>query len=186
MKKVLLLIVALFFLMQGSFAQETTVVRTYDALNYLKDVKKNEAEYLKQMTASMKANLQVIKETNEKKYLELLTEARFSSSRWPIVLGQSRSENNDLIMELEIQSYALAEKYKNSSSNKEGIKKELNKTLEKLLETKEKYRQEELKSLEEKISELRKSIEVRKKNRNEIIRRRMMDILGESSYYKWD
>ena len=164
----------------------TSGVRVVEPQNYLKKILKNEKDYLKNLSASMKANLEIIKEIDEKRYLELLNEARFSTASWSSFAYGGRVEKDENIIELEIETQALAMQYKSNKGNKDQIKQNLQVSLELLLDFKEERRQRELKNLELKIKELRKSIEERKKNKKEIIRRRMMDMLGESQYYKWD
>ena len=184
MKKLIFRVILSVFLI--GFVSTMAQTRVPSSGNYLKKVLQNEKDYLKNLSASMKANLEVIKEIDEQKYLELLNEARFSTATWSSFTYGGISGKDENIMELEIETQALAIQYKSNKGNKEQIKQNLQASLELLLDFKEERRQKELKNLESKIKELRKSIEERKKNKKEIIRRRMMDMLGESQYYKWD
>lgn len=192
MKKNILILAVLIFVIQGISAQE--VVKPpkpseADVLSepgFFRSTLLNEEAYLKQLSATMRAHLEKIKKVDERKYIELLNEARFSTRNFPGFFGKKHYGNRNAILELEIQSHALAAEYNLGKKNKESIKKELTKTLGKLFELKEKERTETLKELEKEIAELRKSIKIRKQNKNEIIRRRIMDILGERDYFNWD
>lgn len=157
--------------------------------SFYEEIAKNESEYLKNLSAQVRTNLEYIKSVNKQKYLEMLSKAHFNNYDFPMFTGygKKRGQLAKQEMELNIVVETLALKYKNAADNqKEKMRAELEDTLGKLFDLKEKLRQEELEILEKKIENLRKTVEVRKKNKAEIIRRRVMDLLQEKDYFKWD
>ena len=58
--------------------------------------------------------------------------------------------------------------------------------LNKLFVQKEERRKEEVEILQKELVELQKSLEVRQKNKNQIIERRIQELLEEDEYLDWD
>lgn len=157
--------------------------------SFYEDIMKNESQYLQQLSAKVRADLEYIKGVNKERYLELLSRARFSSYDMRYFNGYQKKHSQLAKQEMayNIAAEALVAKYnKSAQGERDKYRSELEDVLGKLFDVKEILRQEELKILEEKISNLRKTIEIRKKNKSEIIRRRVLDMLQEKEYFKWD
>lgn len=92
----------------------------------------------------------------------------------------------DKIKELEFKSMKLAVKYADKDEKKkDDVKKELQDTLGELFDLKQKSRSEEIEKLEKRMSELKKSVQDREKNKSEIIKNRFLELTGEKSNLDW-
>lgn len=77
----------------------------------------------------------------------------------------------------------MAAKYqKAGDSERDKIKSELQRNLNELFDRREIERKKEV----EKLAELKKALGVRSNNKEEIIKRRMQELLGETKYLRWD
>ncbi len=150
---------------------------------------KEEKKALKEMKAQLREQLAAIKEHNTNTYYELLTESKYKSMRFPFASkrDQKELERENRIFEFEVASLALAAKYrKATTSKKPSLKVELRKILNSLFDAKEEERKNEVKELEKELSELRKSLSIRKENKNGIVKRRLQDLLDENDYLEWE
>ncbi len=96
-------------------------------------------------------------------------------------------ENLKKEKELEIDAELLALKIKNEDgSTQQKLKGELAGVLNQLFEIKEKRKETEIKQLEKRLQELKESIQARKQNKNEIVQRRIQEMLGDSRYLRWE
>lgn len=149
----------------------------------------DEKELLKNLREELKRELIVIKEVDKEKYFDLLRESQFKNMRIPFMAKREKvmHERERKIFEAEVKAEALSVKYeKASQSKRNSIKNELRSALNNLFDEKERRREDEVKELENELKELRKSLAVRQKNKNNIIERRIQDLLDEDEYLEWD
>jgi hypothetical protein len=148
-----------------------------------------ETLYRQQLNKELLEKLEQIKQKNQNKYQTLLREAYFKNSRFPHWERRNKEqfERQQKILDLEIQSESLALDYKDTDGNKkQSVKKELQKVLSELFELREKDRKEDVARLEKELQELKESLQIRANKKNEIIERRIEDLLGENKYLDWD
>ncbi len=83
--------------------------------------------------------------------------------------------------ELESQSHVLAEQYRRagSSDNKAKIKEDLVQIVNQHFEVRQQLRNLEVKRLEQQVKQLHDKIELRAKNRKDLIEKRMIELTGE-------
>lgn len=151
---------------------------------------KEEAKYLAKLKAETQAKLEKIKQYNANKYRYLLRDAYFKG------IGNNNFwfKNNDeyfkrqvQITEMNIATEALAAEYHTAdASKKKQLRKKLKTELGKLFDLRETERKEELARLEKEMEELRKSLKVRTEKKDQIIDRRIQNLLGEDDYLDWD
>ncbi|MFC2139793.1 hypothetical protein ACFLR4_03945 [Bacteroidota bacterium] len=149
----------------------------------------SEKEYLGKLDADLKTDFLELKEYDEERYYELLMESQYRYMEWPVVNYEEKIiyERQKEISDLEIRTELLAFKYeKASSAEKQKIKTELRAKLINLFELREKDRKYQIELLKKELEELTKSIEMRRKNKELIISRRLQEILGEDKYLDWD
>lgn len=91
------------------------------------------------------------------------------------------------ILELRRESFELVEKYKDAETDKEKekIKTELSRVVSEQFDLREEVRGARIKRLEEKITRLKEELAERKKNRDEIIERRIDELIDENDYMRW-
>ena len=148
-----------------------------------------EKEYLGKLDAAMKADFLELKKYDEERYYELLMESQYRLMEWPVVNREEKViyERQKDISDLEIRTELLAFKYdKAAPADKQKIKTELKSKLVDLFELREKDRKYQIEILQKELEELTKSIEMRRKNKELIISRRLQELLGEDKYLDWD
>ena len=159
--------------------------------------KEEEQKLISKLSPEMKSKLEEIKKLNKDKYYQLLRQTSFFgvwsiSEDAPIAIpgnffnSGERSEQYKKQKELEINVELLALKYKNANaSDQSKIKSDLSNTLSQLFEMREAQKQEEVKQLEERLQDLKESLQMRKQNKEEIVNRRIQELLGNSKYLRW-
>lgn len=148
-----------------------------------------EALYRQQLSEEVLAKLEYIKQKNQPKYNDLLREAYFKNSRSPFWHkgNKEQHERQNAILELEIKSESLALEYEEASgAKKESIKKDMKTVLSELFELREKDRKEDVARLEQELMELKESLQIRANKKDEIIKRRVEELLGENKYLEWE
>lgn len=156
--------------------------------------KQEEEKLLKNLTPEVRSKLEEIKKLNKEKYYQLLrTSFPFgylttTFNNQEVYSGLFNSgENLKKEKELEIDAELLALKIKNGDGNtQQKLKSELTGVLNQLFDIKEKRKEAEIKQLEKRLQELRESIQARKQNKNEIVQRRIQEMLGDSRYLNWE
>ncbi|MFA3783555.1 hypothetical protein ABRY23_10875 [Melioribacteraceae bacterium 4301-Me] len=154
----------------------------------------DEQEILKKIPKDSKDDLELIKKNDKTRYYSLLREIQYKNLYlnyfFNALSNKSETKDNELPSKeiaLNIKAEALAIKYKSANpSNKQAIRNQLRATLSELFELKEKNRKEEVAKLEKKLADLRKSLELRNSHKDEIINRKIEEMLGESKYYNWE
>lgn len=156
--------------------------------------KEEEEKLLKNLSPETRTKLEEIKKLNKNKYNQLLRQSAFYGTlayideHSPGIFDfRKQNEETKKQKELEIDVELLALKYKNSDSgNQSKIKSELSSKLSELFDIKELKKQEEVKQLEKRLQELKESLIARKQNKNEIVARRVQELLGDVKYLKWE
>ncbi|MBI1933637.1 MAG: hypothetical protein HYS24_13990 [Ignavibacteriales bacterium] len=188
---------AVFFISVNLSAQEKPIApvppeaATFDFdfqdFNNLSD--KEEQEILKNVKEEIKRELKQIKNVNKNRYYDLLRESQFKNMEFPFVskLEKDAREREKKIFELEVKTESLAAKYDAANkAEKEKIKSELKQQLSDLFNQKEEVRKQDVARLEQELKELKQSLQVRMQNKNEIINRRMQELLNEDEYLDWE
>jgi hypothetical protein len=150
---------------------------------------KEEERLLQELNQELRENLKELKKINKEEYIELLRESQYRNMRYPFATKREKSmlQREKEIFELEVTARVLSQKYsKQKSVDKGKIKTELSTTLSKLFDLKEMNRKSQVEELEKQLTELKNELQVRSKNKEEIIRRRIQELLGEDDYLDWD
>jgi len=148
-----------------------------------------EKALLQNLKKDLQDQLKIIKTKNKEKYFEFLQQSQFKNMRIPFIAKREKEmyERENKTFELEVNTEALATQYKSAAkSEKERIKTELKQKLNDLFVQKEEDRKQEVQKLEQELKELKESLDVRLKNKNEIINRRMQELLDEDKYLDWE
>ena len=148
-----------------------------------------EKQLLKNIKEDLQKELKFIKNFKKDKYFDFLRESQFKNLEIPFMVKREKEqyEREKKIFELEIKTEALASKYEAANrTEKEKIKNELRQKIGDLFIEKEEERKSHVAELEKELSELKKSLEVRMKSKNEIISRRVQELINEDRYLDWD
>lgn len=147
-----------------------------------------EKELLKDIMPKLKKELEGIKKLNKMKYFSLLQDLHFRNLDIPFFGKRNKEaiERAKKISELEVATESLGLKYQNADkSDKSTIKADLKNKLNELFELRESNRKEEVGELENRLSELKKTLQERRDNKEEIVKKRMLELLGESKNIEW-
>ena len=151
----------------------------------------DEKELLEKISPELKADLLKVKDIDKEEYQDLLREV--SSSDYDMFTSfmepteKERYENERKIDEMETRTEALGIRYEHSSSEseKQKIVGDLKTVLNQLFDMKEKSRSLEVEALEKELKQLKESLNVRKQSKNEIINRRLNELIGKGDYLDW-
>ncbi len=169
--------------------------KVFSPKNFLNIFKMNsgqEKEALKNLPDEARRMLEELKKTNPKSYYKILWKSKFRffnfpKFKWFAALDSNEGNESEKINELELETEILGAEFKSAKEKKkEKIREKLLGKLSRLFDLKEEKRKRELNDLKNKISELKKSIEKRIKNKDLIIQRRLEELTGEEDYLKWD
>lgn len=148
-----------------------------------------EKEYLKSLTPSLRADLEEIKKLNKETYYDLLREAHFARFDFPFV-DKGEKERFDIdkkLIEYNISTELLGLKYQNAGeSERSKFKVELMKKIGEMFDLKEQQRKMEVAQLQKELEELKKSLAVRKNNKDAIVLKRFNELTGVGDYLDWD
>ncbi len=149
----------------------------------------DEKKLLKNLKKELQKNLEVIKRVNKEKYIDFLRESQFKNMKTPFIVKHEKlmHERENKIFEAEVEVAALAAKHQTAAANEKlRIKEQLKSELNKLFVLKEERRKQEVEALQKELGELKKSLEVRQRNKDKIIERRIQELLEEDQYLEWD
>jgi hypothetical protein len=152
----------------------------------------NEEKILNALQPKIKEDLLKAKNIDKDKYYELLSGSPnlYFESGWEFFLDpleKKMFDKQQKIEQVEIHTEALGFLYQNSKSNEQQkIKTQLRNELEQLFDLKEEQRRLDVEMLEFQLQELKTSLDARKKNKNEIINRRLTELIGMGDYLDWD
>ncbi len=198
MKKLLTLIIFTVFAIPSvkTLAQtsnnDAAVAQVYNELVRVqgKEMSKEEEErLLKTIPDEIRTKLEEVKKLNKNKYYELLRRFPYGVASYSgIVEGLIGSQPDQIKQkELEVDVELLSLKYKNSDASVQSkLKSDLSAKLSELFEIREAQKEREVKKLEERLRELKESLQARKQNKNEIVQRRIQELLGDSKYLRWE
>ncbi|MEJ2495152.1 MAG: hypothetical protein P8Y79_12575 [Ignavibacteriaceae bacterium] len=177
------------------FVTEPTVVRIKPPkapkiIGLSKLDEQDEKELLDKLSPELKAELLKVKEYDQQKFEELLRETSYGRFEFYTDFMEpkekERMENERKIEEMEVQTEALGIRYEYASSNeKQKIVSDLKAVLNKLFDMKEKARSLEVEMLERELTQLKESLKVRKQSKDEIINRRLNELIGKGDYLDW-
>ena len=193
-KRVSYVIVLFAIISQTILAQEKIKVPEpprfdFEFHEFFKLSEEDEKELLKNINKDLKKELEIIKKVNKDKYVEFLKQSQYKNMAIPFMVKREKEtwEREQKIFEAEVKAEAFAARYSEArQAEKEQIKKNLKEELKTLFDQKEERRRDEVAELENQLKELRKSLEVRQKNKNQIIERRIQELLEEDEYLEWD
>jgi hypothetical protein len=151
---------------------------------------KDEKEIMAKLPADLKADLLKVKELDQERYRELLVETSYS--QYDVYLEfmeaseKERYETEIVVQQLELQTEALGIQYAHAKENqKSALISKLKNKLSELFEMKEKERALNVEILERELAQLKESLTIRKQNKNEIINRRLNELIGKGDYLDW-
>ena len=160
-----------------------------DVPGILQMTEEEEKEYLKSLNPNLRADLEEIKKLDKERYYDLLRDAHFTRFDFPFMdkSEKERMEVDRKITEYNISTELLALKYQSAKdSDKSKIKSDLIKKLGELFELKEQQRKIEVAQLQKELEELKKSLQVRKNNKDAIVMKRFNELTGMGDYLDWD
>ena len=151
----------------------------------------DEKEILNRLSPELKAELLKVKEIDKEKYEELLEESSYNSfdmyAGFMEASEKEKYQTDRQIEEMEVRTEALGVRYEHSKSEneKQKIISDLKAVLNQLFDLKEKARSLEVEELEKELKQLKESLKVRKQSKNEIINRRLNELIGKGDYLDW-
>ena len=193
MKTIYLLIFTFLFTGVTVFTQVTNK-KHVTSYNYDENFsKQDEQEILKHLSPELKNELLKVKEVDQEGYKELLYECSSGSYVYEGYMGymesfeKERYETENKVNELEVITESLRIRYEHAKNDndKQKIINELKPNLNQLFDAKEKSRSLEVDMLEKELAQLKESLKVRKQNKNEIINRRLNELIGKGDYLDW-
>ena len=184
-------LVAVIFITSISFAQEDVKIpKAPKVTGFSKVNSEDEKELLEKLSPELKAELLKVKELDQEKYEELLEETSYGS--YDVYTGlmepseKERYEAEKKIEEWELRTEALGIRYEYASDNeKQKIVSDLKVVLNQLFDMKEKARSIEVEMLENELKQLKESLNTRKQSKNEIINRRLNELIGKGDDLDW-
>ncbi len=188
----LLTILNVLFLISITYGQET-LPKEHVAPMPQWDGQINEQEetrILEKLPPGLKADLLKVKEVDAEQYKELLQDAQYAN--FDVFTGFMDDLERELyksereIDELELHTKAMGVQYQHANQdNKQKLKSEMHTKLGILFDLKEKKREMEVQMLEKELVQLKESLIVRKKNKDDIILRRLSELTGTDEYLDW-
>jgi|GEM_PF-2780593 len=151
----------------------------------------DEKELLSKLSPELKADLLKVKELDKERYEELLEQTSYNDfdmyTGFMEASEKERFQTERKIEEMDVRSEALGIRYEYSSSEseKQKIVSDLKAVLNQLFDMKEKSRSLEVEMLEKELKKLKESLNVRKQSKNEIINRRLNELIGKGDYLDW-
>lgn len=185
-------IVLIILITSISFAQELETPPTAPSITGYSRVKpQDEKEILSKLPPELKADLLKVKEVDKESYEELLEQTSYTGfdmyAGFMEASEKERFQTDRKIEEMEVRTEALGIRYEHSSSEneKQKITTDLKSVLNQLFDMKEKSRSLEVEMLEKELKQLKESLKVRKQSKNEIINRRLNELIGKGDYLDW-
>ena len=188
----LITILSVLFLISSTYGQETLPkepVAPMPPWNGQID-EQEETRILEKLPPGLKADLLKVKEVDAEQYKELLQDAHYAN--FDVFTGFMDDLERELyksereIDELELHTKAMGVQYQHANQdNKQKLKSEMRTKLGTLFDLKEKKREMEVQMLEKELAQLKESLIVRKKNKEDIILRRLSELTGTDEYLDW-
>lgn len=146
-------------------------------------------KFAKEFMPELAEDLAKMKEENPERYRNVIRENYIKMQHLREMKKRNPEQFERVIQEQKMEREArnLAEKYRQSKDDKEkeAVKKELRKLLEKIFDLKELDKQEEVKRVEEQLNKLKEKVNKRKSERDKIIDDRLKQLTGEKEEWGW-
>ena len=189
----LLLIIPMFLLTQEKPAPpeppEPENIEFGEYKRFFEFSEQEEQKLLQELTPELKTHFTELKKYDKEEYFELLRESQYRNMRYPFATNKEKEmlQRERKIFELEVATRSLSAKYNSDkSADKSKLKSQLTTTISELFDLKELNRKSQVQELERELAKLKKELDVRSKNKTEIIRRRVQELLGEDDFLDWD
>ena len=189
----LLLIIPMFLLTQEKPAPpeppEPENIELGEYKRFFEFSEQEEQKLLQELTPELKTHFTELKKYDKEEYFELLRESQYRNMRYPFATNKEKEmlQRERKIFELEVATRSLSAKYSSDkSADKSKLKSQLTTTISELFDLKELNRKSQVQELERELAKLKKELDVRSKNKTEIIRRRVQELLGEDDFLDWD
>ena len=189
MKTIIMILFGLSFAAGYLLAQEDVYVQKTPR-GFVGVGEQDEKEILESLPPELKEELLKVKELDPEQYKALLHEIAFN--RYDVYAGfmesfeRKRYETEKQVRELELFTVSLGIRYEYANDNKKPkIINDLKSKLKRLFDMKEKSRSLEVDFLEKELAQLKESLKVRKKNKGDIINRRLNELIGKGNYLEW-
>ena len=190
-KSFLIILISTVNLICSATAQETMPEPVTPVVPWVENIDaQEETRILEKLSPEVKVELLKVKDINAESYNDLLRDAQFVNFEiYPGFMESSEKElyqNERKVDELELQTRAIGIQYQYASQeNKQYLKNKILPMLEMLFDLKEKQREMEVNMLEKELTQLKESLIVRKKNKDDIILRRFSELTGTDEYLDW-
>ncbi|MEJ2193935.1 MAG: hypothetical protein P8X73_03635 [Ignavibacteriaceae bacterium] len=190
-KSFLIILISTVNLICSATAQETMPEPVTPVVPWGENIDaQEETRILEKLSPEVKVELLKVKDINAESYNDLLRDAQFVNFEiYPGFMESSEKElyqNERKVDELELQTRAIGIQYQYASQeNKQYLKNKILPMLEMLFDLKEKQREMEVNMLEKELTQLKESLIVRKKNKDDIILRRFSELTGTDEYLDW-
>jgi len=190
-KSFLIILISTVNLICSATAQETMSEPVTPVVPWGENIDaQEETRILEKLSPEVKVELLKVKDINAESYNDLLRDAQFVNFEiYPGFMESSEKElyqNERKVDELELQTRAIGIQYQYASQeNKQYLKNKILPMLEMLFDLKEKQREMEVNMLEKELTQLKESLIVRNKNKDDIIRRRFSELTGTDEYLDW-
>jgi len=190
-KSFLIILISTVNLICSATAQETMSEPVTPVVPWGENIDaQEETRILEKLSPEVKVELLKVKDINAESYNDLLRDAQFVNFEiYPGFMESSEKElyqNERKVDELELQTRAIGIQYQYASQeNKQYLKNKILPMLEMLFDLKEKQREMEVNMLEKELTQLKESLIVRKKNKDDIILRRFSELTGTDEYLDW-
>jgi len=186
--KLIIVIIFSFLMVTGNAISQVSIDDPKVPQDFIIDLdEQDEKRMLEKLPSDVKADLLKVKELDPERYQEMLFSASHLSEFYiQDLFEKNRMETYKKIEQLEIQTESLGIQYQHADAQeKANIKKNLKVKLSQLFDLKEEGRRMEVEMFEKELKKLKESLDVRKKNKDDIILRRLSELIGNDDYLGW-
>jgi len=160
-----------------------------EALYLNPDQEKEALEYLKEFHPGRGGDLLLLKASRPERYWTFLSRA-FREMRYLEGLKEKDPERYERVSrekKLEREAWNLSRQYRQTEDDKvkARLKEELKNLLDQVFDFRQMNRQEEIEKLEKRLAELKENNQKRLANKEEIVQRRLKQILGDEKGMEW-
>lgn len=187
MKPIIVLIFS-FLMVTGNVIAQVIINEPGDSHDFIIEVnEQDEKKILKKLPTDVKADLLKANKLDPERYQEMLFNASHLSDFYIVdSFEKHRMETYKKIEQFEIQTESLGIQYQHADAQeKANIKNNLRTKLAQLFDLKEEERRLDVEMLENELEKLKESLHVRKKNKDDIILRRLNELIGKGDYLEW-
>lgn len=153
------------------------------------DQEEETLEYLKEFHPDQAGDLLLLKARRPERYWTVLSRA-FREMRYLEGLKEKDPERYERVSrekKLEREAWNLSRKYRQTEDDNEKVRlrEELKSLLDQVFDYRQMNRQEEIEKLEKRLAELKENNQRRLANKNEIVQRRLKQLLGDEKGMEW-